>query len=139
MQQKERNMKQGKVFEKLIARKNVQGITFQDRTCTVTLIDGKKKVCGSAHEARLFVEGKDISGATQTIVPAPGNPLHTPAPAAAPTDETVAKCGTGARIVQLDAAWVRKHASDLCTIPPGVSRVSVTVENAALLLAACAI
>jgi hypothetical protein len=129
-------MKQGKVFEKLQARKNVQGITFQDKTCTVILTDGRTGVCKTAHEARLFIEGKfnapnafSAEGLVGTKIT-----LNTPL-----TEEPTptAKCGTEARTIVLDADWLRVHAGDLVNVPRGVDRVRVTVENAAILLAGC--
>jgi hypothetical protein len=126
-------MKQGKVFEKLAARKNVQGITFQDKTCTVTLTNGMKKVCNTAHEARLFVEGKEIAGATQTIVPAPGNPLYVePTPT---VDTSAVEVKDGVHTIELDASFVRRAAGDLVSIPAGTRRVRVSLEAAAALIA----
>ena len=122
-------MKQGKVFEKLAARKNVKGITFQDKTCTVLLTDGKTKVCSTAHEARLFIEGKDVSGATQVVAPAAA-PIQLPE-----TPTPTELCGTDARTIVLDASFVRRAAGDLVSIPAGVKQVRVTVDAAAALIA----
>lgn len=127
-------MKQGKVFEKLAARKNVQGITFQDKTCTVLLTDGRSGVCKTAHEARLFIEGKlEVPGAfSPEGLGAKKITLDTPV-LSTPTPTEL--CGTDAATITMDAAWVRRAAGDLVSIPAGVKQVRVTVESAVALIA----
>ena len=111
-------MKQGKVFEKLIARKNVKGISFQDKTCTVLLTDGSKRVCGTAHEARLFIEGK-------LGKPAPVPVAKTPA---RNTDKAEpAKCGTEApKTIEVDANWLIERTGGTVRVPQGAQRVRLT-------------
>lgn len=115
-------MKQGKVFDKLIARKNVQGISFQDKTCTVTLTNGLTKVCKTAHEARLFIEGKDVSNVTQTTPKAVKEfeAAFTPEPVAA-------KCGTQAdeKIVTVSRDWLIEHAGEDFGVTGDYARITI--------------
>lgn len=126
-------MKQGKVFDKLAARKNVSSIVFGDKSCTVTLTSGTSKVCNSAHEARLFVEGKDLVGSVTTVVPA-GRAAAAKELAA----EAVALCGTSedAKTFTVPADYVRERAFGLCNIADDVVNVRVTAKQLAALVVA---
>lgn len=116
-------MKQGKVFIKLIARKNVQGITFQDKTCTVTLTNGLTKVCNTAHEARLFIEGKDVTNVTQTTPKAVKEFEAAFTRVEAPT----AKCGTQAdeKIVTVSRDWLIEHAGEDFGVTGDYARITI--------------
>jgi hypothetical protein len=139
-------MKQGKVFDKLTARKNVQGIEFADKTCTVTLTDGASKVCKTAHEARLFIEGKNINGAVlkmdtpvvaQVAAATKRSPLSPEALGGTKvTLNNSSVCGTEAlETITLDADFVRLCCPE-AVIPAGASRVRVRTEQAAIMIAA---
>lgn len=118
-------MKQGKVFEKLAARKNVSSITFAERTCTVTLTDGREAVCNTAHEARLFIEGKQEPSVVRSVTP-------TAKPVIAPQPDLEAFCPAAiAEYCTVSADWARFAARgmDDISIPADVATVRLT-QNA---------
>ncbi len=150
-------MKIGKVFEKLAAHKNCEGILFGEKFATVTLTDGSSLICKSAHEARLFIEqGKQPNGSL-VEVPAPTKVTaivseleqHCGTEAAnnvaafeaafdpAPAVEAVAACGTEApqRLITLDADYVRIRGGGLVEVPYNAHQVRVTAQQAAALIA----
>jgi hypothetical protein len=131
-------MKQGKVFDKLIARKNVQGIEFTDKTCTVTLTDGSSKVCGTAHEARLFIEGKDLNGAvlkmdTPVVAQVAAATKRSPLSPEALGGEKVtlnnsSVCGTEApKTIRVTRDWFVEHTGSDEGLPAGHDVFRLTI------------
>jgi hypothetical protein len=118
-------MKVGKVFEKLQAHKNVHSIEFGETLATVTLKDGSKLICKTAHEARLFIEKGEQPAGSLVEVPAPKGLTLEPVIAAA------AKCGTEAKTITVDANWVIEHTGGTVRVPEGATQVRVTPRTLA--------